>query len=551
MTLNRSVRGSMKSSGVGLPGPVPTHVPAQASGRDVAVDDGEGVPSEASSSEKCRTRNVPAAVFSLAAVLVYAATGRGPFASPNDEFSPAVLLYRIVHQEPNLDGVPAALVPLLRSCLAKDPEQRATLGTVSALLERMGGRCGTWPQLLPEGWRELAVREEEAQALISATVQPPSVAAVSREPEDGPASADAKTAVLPPVGAVRRWISGRTGRAVAGTMAVALIVTRYTRFPGTHLLRRQIAGRTDHTAGPSVTRVIHRARDPEIDEQRTTAAQQHIGRLDIPMGQPRPVYRCQGPEKLGRECQDALLGQPAVPPHPLRQGRRCHVLGGEPLRALPRRAVVHHRRCPGRAHPVAVTDFPREPLLEPRPPSELGAHRLERRRTPRHRPGQIHPPHSTLTEPRQQWITTESFRIRPVQQLHAPPPSQICRSGSAPDQHNQAPHPRQRHQASPVTPAIHHSQPQRPAAREPVTGREVTWAVGRVVPWPCSRFAGCVPVVASGWGGVSAASRSSRGRSREGFGAPAGRVVFQRMRRKSRRTRAGASPPGNLAFSPA
>ncbi|MGA5140154.1 protein kinase domain-containing protein [Streptomyces azureus] len=175
----------------------------------------------------------PGDVFSLAAVLVYAATGRGPFSNPNDEFSPAVLLYRIVHQEPNLDGVPAALVPLLRSCLAKDPEQRATLDTVSVLLERMGGRCGTWPQLLPEGLeKDLAVREEEAHALISATVQPPSVAAVSRELEDGPASTDAQTAVLPRVDAARRWVSGRTGRAVAGTMAVALMAAA-----GTFLVR--------------------------------------------------------------------------------------------------------------------------------------------------------------------------------------------------------------------------------------------------------------------------------------------------------------------------
>jgi hypothetical protein len=189
-------------------------------------------------------------VFSLAAVLVYAATGRGPFSSPDDEFSPAVLLYRIVHQKPNLDGVPAALVPLLRSCLVKDPEQRPTPGTVSVLLERLGGRCGTWPQLLPEGLeREIAVREEEAQALISATVQPQSVAAVSREPEDGPASADAKTAVLPPVGPVRRRVSSRTGRAVAGTMAVALMAAA-----GTFLVRHFSGDDTsDGTPSPSST----------------------------------------------------------------------------------------------------------------------------------------------------------------------------------------------------------------------------------------------------------------------------------------------------------
>ncbi|MDX3230306.1 hypothetical protein [Streptomyces sp. ME19-01-6] len=107
-------------------------------------------------------------MFSLAAVLVYAATGRGPFPRPTEEFSPAVMLYRIVHQEPNLDGVPAALIPFLRSRLAKNPEQRPTPGTVSVLLERLGGRCGTWPQLLPEALeKDLNVREEEAHALIS------------------------------------------------------------------------------------------------------------------------------------------------------------------------------------------------------------------------------------------------------------------------------------------------------------------------------------------------------------------------------------------------
>ncbi|MEU0341040.1 hypothetical protein ABZ092_19320 [Streptomyces bobili] len=176
----------------------------------------------------------PGDVFSLAAVLVYASTGRGPFSRPNEEFWPAVQLYRIVHQEPNPDGVPTALIPFLRSCLAKDPGQRPAPGTVSVLLERLGGRCGTWPQLLPEALEEdLAVREEEAHALISTTVRSPSVPAVSREPEDGPAAADAGTAVLPPSDAVRRWVSSRTGRVVVGTTATALMATA-----GTFVVRR-------------------------------------------------------------------------------------------------------------------------------------------------------------------------------------------------------------------------------------------------------------------------------------------------------------------------
>ncbi|MEH0527847.1 serine/threonine-protein kinase [Streptomyces stelliscabiei] len=182
-------------------------------------------PEQASAGES----GAPGDVFSLAAVLVYAATGGGPFSRPNEEFSPAVLLYRIVHQEPNLDGVPAALIPLLRSCLAKNPEHRPTPADVSVLLERLGGRCGTWPQLLPEALeKDLAVREEEADALVSTRVPSPSVPAVSHEPEFGPAPPDAGTAVLPPSDAVRRWVSSRTGRVVAGTTAAALMATAGT-----------------------------------------------------------------------------------------------------------------------------------------------------------------------------------------------------------------------------------------------------------------------------------------------------------------------------------
>ncbi|MFF3598966.1 serine/threonine-protein kinase [Kitasatospora indigofera] len=65
-------------------------------------------------------------VFSLGAVLAYAATGNAPFGS--DTGAPA-LLYRVVHEEPDL----SRLLPqdpefreLLTACLAKDPERRPT-----------------------------------------------------------------------------------------------------------------------------------------------------------------------------------------------------------------------------------------------------------------------------------------------------------------------------------------------------------------------------------------------------------------------------------------
>ncbi|MCT7355717.1 serine/threonine-protein kinase [Streptomyces sp. 15-116A] len=69
-----------------------------------------------------RPREVgPAAdIFALGSVLVHAATGRGPF----DSDSPYVVAYQVVHDEPDLTGVPDDLVPLVLSCLAKEPEDR-------------------------------------------------------------------------------------------------------------------------------------------------------------------------------------------------------------------------------------------------------------------------------------------------------------------------------------------------------------------------------------------------------------------------------------------
>ncbi len=62
-------------------------------------------------------------VFSLGAVLAFAATGAGPFGVG----STPVMLYRVVYEEPDLGAVPdPALRALLSDCLAKDPALRPT-----------------------------------------------------------------------------------------------------------------------------------------------------------------------------------------------------------------------------------------------------------------------------------------------------------------------------------------------------------------------------------------------------------------------------------------
>ncbi|MFD9791654.1 protein kinase [Streptomyces sp. NPDC059070] len=86
-------------------------------------------------------------VFALGAVLAYAATGRDPFGTG----AVAVLLFRAVHEEPDLAGVSrtAGLRDVVARCLDKDPASRPTVRTVLRALR--DPRPPLW-------WREEPVR---------------------------------------------------------------------------------------------------------------------------------------------------------------------------------------------------------------------------------------------------------------------------------------------------------------------------------------------------------------------------------------------------------
>lgn len=62
----------------------------------------------------------PSDIFSLGAVLAFAASGQPPFGNG----SSSALIYRAVHSPARLDGVPDQLRPLIERCLVKDPGQR-------------------------------------------------------------------------------------------------------------------------------------------------------------------------------------------------------------------------------------------------------------------------------------------------------------------------------------------------------------------------------------------------------------------------------------------
>ena len=97
----------------------------------------------------------PAAdIFSLGAVVAFAATGRGPFDSP----SPYETAIRVVDGDPQLDGLPGELRPFVELCLQKHPKSRPTPDELLALLSH--------------GTRPAPRSAPDAPTLVDAPVRP-------------------------------------------------------------------------------------------------------------------------------------------------------------------------------------------------------------------------------------------------------------------------------------------------------------------------------------------------------------------------------------------
>lgn len=92
-----------------------------------------------------RTVGPASDVFSLGAVITFAATGEGPFGTG----ASAALLYRVVYSRPFLGRLPAEIRLLTERCLAKDPAHRPAIKELQA---ELGDRApaGAAAQWLPE-----------------------------------------------------------------------------------------------------------------------------------------------------------------------------------------------------------------------------------------------------------------------------------------------------------------------------------------------------------------------------------------------------------------
>ncbi|MEV4459167.1 serine/threonine-protein kinase, partial [Microbispora sp. NPDC049633] len=134
-------------------------------------------------------------VFAWASTIAFAATGRAPFGA---DAIPAII-NRILHQEPDLEGVEAPLRDLLVACLAKDPARRPA---AREILDRLVGPrhdarsapvapavpsapAASAPDTVPGGGRRKRVGAAVAAVVVAVTV----AAAVALLPSSHPPSA--------------------------------------------------------------------------------------------------------------------------------------------------------------------------------------------------------------------------------------------------------------------------------------------------------------------------------------------------------------------------
>jgi predicted Ser/Thr protein kinase len=219
-------------------------------------------------------------VFALGAVLAYAATGSHPFG----QGTPASLLYRVVHAEPDIEAVTdPGLRALVADCLAKDPGVRPT---PREILARVGFGTGGGPIALMEGpgWLPAAHRahtsgmhgdawdgargdvrdgmrgdaRDDGRGDGRGHSRGATLALAEPVPRDAPARRYPQVDTAPPQAPGRPHRTGRTRRTLLlsglATVAAAGVTTGFLRTrPAAHRIAtgRDATGRNAAAASPS------------------------------------------------------------------------------------------------------------------------------------------------------------------------------------------------------------------------------------------------------------------------------------------------------------
>ncbi|MFF5971465.1 serine/threonine-protein kinase [Streptomyces sp. NPDC012769] len=154
-------------------------------------------------------------VFALGAVLVAAAGGRA-----FGEGTPMGLMYRAVHEQPDLSDVPEGLRPIVAACMAKDPAQRPT---ARGLLELFAPSTTPRPTAAAH-----PLTLPDAGVRSSPTPTPtPTPGAAATEPSDGGVHSALTVAALPDSapGPAPSPLAGKTRRTKLYVAGAVLVLT--------------------------------------------------------------------------------------------------------------------------------------------------------------------------------------------------------------------------------------------------------------------------------------------------------------------------------------
>ncbi|MEU4497139.1 protein kinase [Streptomyces sp. NPDC023998] len=155
-----------------------------------------GTPSFMAPEQAAGSQVTPATdIFALGQVAAYAATGRAAFG----EGTSHGVLYRIVHEEPDLAELPEQLRELVTRCLTKEPEGRPSVAELLAICQAANGETVL---RRPEEWLPGAVAAEitTRNAAPAPPVTPPAGQAPApvQPPHHPPTQAAAQAPVQPP-----------------------------------------------------------------------------------------------------------------------------------------------------------------------------------------------------------------------------------------------------------------------------------------------------------------------------------------------------------------
>lgn len=190
-------------------------------------------------------------VFALGGVLTFAASGHGPFGSAEI----VQMLWRIVYEEPRLEGLPPSLRPLVAACVAKDAAARPTPQEVLAELAGFGRpeRSGWLPPAVLE---EVSMRAVRLLDLDSGPADFPAGLGTPDTPIPSPAATGRHTGAVPPA---------TTGghAAFPGVALPAATTGGHTPPPGAPLPAANVGGYTPAPYSP-VRRPVGGAGDPTL-----------------------------------------------------------------------------------------------------------------------------------------------------------------------------------------------------------------------------------------------------------------------------------------------